>query len=245
MTVTPDGRRALSSGSDGTRVWDLHSGLCKQPWPGSVGCVSPNSRFVAMLGGGDGLRLHDLHTMAGVGAYVSLSGGQGLRLWDLHTGAPVAAYVSPGGDVGAVSFAGSLLIAGTALGRVDLLTVEGVGGLTDPPRATLARLWQFAEEGHSERWDQMLTAACPSCMHRFTPDIGVIDAIRAIAQQNGLAEGQSPCLTLAGEAWDDPRLLVRCDHCEKPVWLNPFVSGSQYRPAAQAERSHAGGFDFA
>ncbi|WP_416529799.1 protein kinase domain-containing protein [Streptomyces coelicoflavus] len=69
VCATPDGRRAVTGGADGTvRVWDLGTGACVHTLTGHRGpvgsvCVTPDSRFVLSAGILDaGVRQWDLGT---------------------------------------------------------------------------------------------------------------------------------------------------------------------------------------
>ncbi len=150
VSVSSDGRRAVSGGDDGTvRVWDLESGSeCHvlkghTDWVRAVSVSSDGLRAVS--GGDDGtVRVWDLesgsecHVLEGHSGYVravSVSpdglravsgGGDGtLRVWDLQSGAQLACFHD---DVAVnacvLALDGSMIVAGSASGRVHFLRLE-------------------------------------------------------------------------------------------------------------------------
>ncbi len=69
------------------------------------------------------------------------------------------------------------------------------------------------------RPDPHLTCICLHCGKRsIIPETAeqTLDDIRVSANK-------SPCLHLPDEAWDQPELLIACQHCQGPLRLNPFV----------------------
>jgi WD40 repeat protein len=105
VTVTPDGRRAVSGERDGTlRLWDLEDGQTLCALEGHTGLVSavamaPDGRCVAS-GSRDGT----------------------LRLWDLESGKARATFTGESG-ISSCAFTadGQTIIAGEESGRVHFL----------------------------------------------------------------------------------------------------------------------------
>lgn len=44
-----------------------------------------------------------------------------------------------------------------------------------------------------------------------------------------LSPDDSPCLSLPDEAWKEPRLLLECPLCKKPLRFNPFIVDNRDR----------------
>jgi WD40 repeat protein len=90
LAISPDGSRALSSGSEGVRLWDVPTGQEIRSWKGHKGEVrsvafAPDGRR-AVTGGADGtVRLWDVDN------------GQELRVLEAHVGGVWAVRVSPDG----------------------------------------------------------------------------------------------------------------------------------------------------
>jgi hypothetical protein len=68
-----------------------------------------------------------------------------------------------------------------------------------------------------------VTALCPGCGRRFVPPAKVLDGIAGIARTAGLKREQAPCVSLPGEAWQNPQLASECPHCKRALRFNPFV----------------------
>jgi hypothetical protein len=207
VSLTPDGRTAVSRSSDETvRVWDLATGQGLRTLAGHTGGVqsvslTPDGRTV-VSGSDDGT----------------------VRVWDLATGQNIAIFHAVG-NVTAVSklTIGGQLGLGTADGHVVFLTLHGF--TFGPPIVTAVRLWLSSARHEDCRWDDYLTALCEHCGQRFAPTPSVLDAACGITAH--LTPDQSPCLALPPEAWDEPRLLSACPHCHKPVKFNPFIVDNQ------------------
>lgn len=85
---------------------------------------------------------------------------------------------------------------------------------------TIKRIWDFESQQYLS-----LSADCPLCGLRFSPPASVLETIETIIKKTGLRPGQSPCLELPDEAWEDPGLLGECPKCGGKLRFNPFVAG--------------------
>ncbi len=204
VSITPDGKRAISGSEDGTCIlWDITTGEAIQTLQRhtkSVLAVSINP---------DGSR--------------AVSGSQDYTciLWDLTTGEELAHLVlnRPGF---AITFFPSGIVIGDQKGEVIILNVDK--HLLHPGRGivTIRQIWDF--ELHQY---QNLSADCPLCGHRFAPSLSVLDTIENITKKAGLKPGQSPCLELPKEVWEDPGLLGECPECGEGLKFNPFIAGER------------------
>jgi hypothetical protein len=57
----------------------------------------------------------------------------------------------------------------------------------------------------------------------------IVDRIRNITEVAALSQHESPCLSLAVDAWNDPALVSECHYCHRPLKFNPFIVGRQER----------------
>jgi hypothetical protein len=156
-----------------------------------------------------------------------------LRVWNIEDARQVAKTTLPFGVL-ALDLKRSLLAVGDRGGNVLFFYVRQITGA---PVVTPVRLWNFGrwslyhtEGGAYERrqvqpsmWSEELTVFCDWCGKRSVPPSTVVDAIRGIAKDAKLKPGDSPCLKLPDQAWDDPRLLSTCSLCREPLKYNPFV----------------------
>jgi hypothetical protein len=109
-------------------------------------------------------------------------------------------------------------VAGTEGGRVDILHPQNLE--PGPVILTPVHLYRF----DIKRTDDEPSAQCLWCGERFIVASPILDTIAALARNAGLAPGQSPCLELPAEAWDEPKLLSKCPQCGGAVKFNPFVA---------------------
>ena len=91
------------------------------------------------------------------------------------------------------------------------------------PTLTGCRIWVFDHAGAPGRWADAITSSCPWCGERAPVEPALLDVISGIIRNAGLSEGQSPCLSLPGEAWDEPKLLSECSKCGGKLKFNPFI----------------------
>lgn len=89
-----------------------------------------------------------------------------------------------------------------------------------PSVVNIRQIWDFELQQYLRP-----SADCPLCGHRFAPPASVLTVIEEITKKAGLKPGQSPCLELSDEAWEDPGLLGNCPKCEEALKFNPFIAG--------------------
>jgi hypothetical protein len=77
------------------------------------------------------------------------------------------------------------------------------------------------------------SADCPLCGHRFKPPVMILETIDGLPKKAGLRPGQSPCLDLPSEAWEDPGLLSVCPNCSMKLKFNPFITGGNNKPESK------------
>jgi WD40 repeat protein len=110
VTVTPDGRRAVSASEDNTlKVWDLETG-----------------RVVRTLEGHSAFVFGVAATAHGRRA-VSASYDHTLRVWELYTGLLIAAFHCDGPAFCCAFAHEQRIVAGDAGGRVYILSLEESG----------------------------------------------------------------------------------------------------------------------
>ncbi len=207
VSVTPDGRTAVSSSDDGfVWVWDLASGTDSETlvpltddW--YIGNVSVTLDGLTAVSGCD---------------------DSTVRVWDLTSGRLLAILPIPGGvsSLSTIATNGQLGI-GTESGQVIFVRLQNVPSA--PPLITARRPWLFRTSGSEGSWDRLLTAECPHCNYFLGPHGHPLIAIQQITLTAHLAQNQSPCLELSPQAWDEPRLLSQCPRCHQPLRFNPFV----------------------
>ena len=149
ISVTSDGRLALSLSDDGLRVWDLESSRCVATLRAPAGtpntaAISPDGAWAVTGSHDENLRVWNLEEGAagppvhGHGGWVNsvaiggnagraVSGGYdgSLKIWDPATGAEIHSVQLTGGAVRAVAIAGDVVISGSERG---FLRVWDAGG---------------------------------------------------------------------------------------------------------------------
>ena len=211
VALTPDGRRALSASADETlRLWDLGSGVCLKTLEWHSGSI----KSVAITP--DGHRA------------LSGSWDETLRLWDIDTGVTLAVYQARK-EVTSLSAirANGHFVLGTIVGEVIFL--QPLNFPMQPPLVTPVRLWLPGLKARPGHWDRSITISCPWCGQRFPVPKHLLKVIQALNQEAGLGPDDSPCLSLPGEAWEEPRLLSQCPQCHKPLKFNPFIVDNRDR----------------
>jgi WD40 repeat protein len=233
ITLTPDGRKAISASADGALcVWDLVSGTCLHALAGHSGLV----RRVSVTSDGK--------------TALSASEDRTVRIWDLASGLCKGLYyadrrvislsrVKPDGRFACVT-------TGNEMHHLALRCVE-----QSPPIITAVRLFQFEladrelpEDGDTSsplfaagqlmpgHYEDDITARCAWCGERFATPVIVADTISQIIKNANLTEYDSPCLKLPEEAWREPRLLSECPRCCEPLMFNPFTVDNRDRYGA-------------
>ena len=131
----------------------------------------------------------------------------------------------------AVGQCGRAVALGDWHGGVYLLRTEGLD-LT-APLVTAVRLYRYDLDG----WDTRYTVRCEWCGRRFPVPDQILEVIGCITVEAGLAPGQSPCLRLAPEVWEEPGLCIECLGCGRALQFNPFVvdPSGRWRPRRRAE----------
>jgi hypothetical protein len=137
-----------------------------------------------------------------------------LRVWNIESGVCLLELVLAG-PVHSFAIFSDLGLTGTETGEVSILELKDL--ILGRPIITIVRLWLF----DLQAWDANLTTRCLWCGNSFLPDETVLEIINKFGSQ--LSPGQSPCMALASETWDDPRLISECPHCHKPLKYNPFI----------------------
>ena len=145
------------------------------------------------------------------------------RVWDLATGdcLRLCLFTSSINSV-SVENGISRLVCGTKAGVVSILAARNL-----PKSAPLITPVRLRLSGRPGRWDDGLTAVCNWCGQRFPVSTDILDTIRSITAH--LSHDQSPCLELAAEAWDEPRLISECPLCHKALKFNPFIVDNRER----------------
>jgi len=200
IAITPDGRKAFTGSMDSTCIlWDLNTGHIIRVYKGH----SWGIKSVAISA--DGKRA------------LSGSWDQSCILWDLSTGKQLTRVVV-NTFVNAVTFKTNRMLLGTGSGEVIILDVDRGLLNSGKPVITINQIWDFELKQYLSP-----LAVCPSCGHRFSSPISVIDTIEKITCDAGLKPKQSPCLELPDKYWLDPGLLSNCPKCGEGLKFNPFM----------------------
>jgi hypothetical protein len=237
--LTPNGRRLILRRDGTLGVWDLVSGQLVQTFPApqygrelEIPWVA-DGQIVVAVGPGGFLRAWDLRS------------GQCLGLH--HVGDPVRS-LSPLRPDGRFA-------CGTENGSLHFLALRGkkwaVPVLTAARRLRLDRQI-LRKPGTADRTvplyaegerlpvldDGQPGADCPWCGRRLTVPASFLDLLTGIHRAAGLRPGQSPCLALPQEAWNEPRLRGACPQCHGRLRFNPFVADTA-RSGTGRKRSKA------
>jgi len=94
---------------------------------------------------------------------------------------------------------------------------------------TSGRIWRYGPAKDNGWQDEKVTAVCNWWGQRLRVPNEIQDVIKAIARDANLSPGQSPCLELPTEAWDEPQLLLECPKCLGRLHFNPFIVDEQDR----------------
>lgn len=128
---------------------------------------------------------------------------------DLIVQTPIAGFASLLGA--------NQIVVGVGLKKISLYQADRQILCPGIPIVTAREIWDFYQHRFLP-----LTADCPLCEHRFSPEQSVIDTINKTTLKAGLKPEDSPCLSLPKEAWDDPGLHSNCPKCGERLKFNPF-----------------------
>jgi WD40 repeat protein len=167
-----------------------------------------------------------------------------LKVWDTTSWREVAIFFTDSPlEVATLKVSGHFVAASDQAGRVYILKL--VGFRAKQPRITLVR--------DLERQVAQITATCKSCRQEFVPPSTVCGTIDDITNQARKLELESlgkrklnrmlnrikrfidPSRSASkdpappDEAWEDPRLLSKCPHCNEPLRFNPFIVDNRDR----------------
>ncbi|MBI5387289.1 MAG: hypothetical protein HZA90_21690 [Verrucomicrobia bacterium] len=226
VSVTPDGRRAVSAGYDLTlRIWDLESGACLRTLKGHTNWVK------------------SVEVTADSQRAVSGSVDNTVRVWNLHCGQCLGVYSAsaPFNSV-ALNGDGNVICAGTNTGEVLFLELHGVP--SDPGILTAANPQQarcpvcgqeFAPPPAVVAAIQVHSAfriphsgflsTCPHCQHplQFNPFFAAADnyaeILRRGLEQSRREKGADHEETLAHLA----ALAAHYEHLGQPEAARPFA----------------------
>ncbi len=224
VSITPDGKRAVSGSGDKTCIlWDLNTGKKLQTLMGhtiSVTAVSITPDGKMAISGSGSMEPSEDNTCI---------------LWDLNTGKKLHTLMGHKQAVNAVSItpdgkravSGSLdktcilwdLNTGKKLGKFIFsdfiktiaLFPRGIfGGCSSGETfivhahrellcpgigiVTARQIWDFEHKNY-----QPISADCQYCGIRFSPPKSVLDTIKKITKRAGLSPEQSPCIELSKE----------------------------------------------
>jgi len=201
VSITPDGKRAISAGEDKTlRVWNLLNGRCLTIWD------KINVYINQIIISPDGKQL------------LSVRSDNSLYLTDLETGNDLAVYeediklvsnILPNGDFVATGYNEVFKF------KLNDITVPIIG---------LQRIWRIVGVKYRGRHDENVTAICFWCGVRFTVTDNVVKKIQMIHEKYHIKPTDSPCIKLPKQVWQDPSLLAECPHCNNPLRYNPFIA---------------------
>ena len=246
VAITPDGKNAISGSSDRTCIlWDLSSGKVinvmnrHTSWVFAVS-ITPDGKYAISGSNDKTCILWDLN----VGQAIKILNGHidgvksvaitpdGKRvfsgswdntciLWDLESEEKVGMFVTNSRIITVSLFLCGILLSESS-GEISILNIRKE--LLCPHRSiiTLRKIWDFKKHRHL-----LLSADCPLCGNRFAPPTSVSATIETITKKARLKPGQSPCLELPKEAWEEPGLLGNCPKCGGELKFNPFVVGGE------------------
>jgi WD40 repeat protein len=200
VAITPDGKRAITGSSDNKCIlWNLNSGEAIKTFNGHT------DRVISVAITPDGKRA------------ISGSIDNTCIIWDLDTGEKVGLFVSTS-PIYIVKFYFLGLLVGDRHGKISILKANKELLCPQYSIVTINRIWDFNLHQYLP-----MSAECPSCGHRFEPNILILNTIEQITIQAGLRPDQSPCLELTDEVWENPGLLGECPECHEKLKFNPFL----------------------
>lgn len=201
LSVTPDGRYAVSGSSDKRCIlWDLKTGRVLRNFEGHMGqvkvvCVTPDSKRL-LTGSEDNT----------------------LILWNLETGEKLSCFPATTNVLTISVVAANEIFIGGGAGRTFFLNVSQDLLCPGPGFVTIRHIWEFKKHQYTGP-----SADCPFCGERFEPQKAVLDMIEGILRNSRIGPKDSPCLKLPQEAWEEPKLLSNCPKCNEAIKYNPFI----------------------
>ena len=250
-SFSPDGKHIIAVDGVTLKVWNVETGLeCYTiDAVGSSYCLySPDglhfliiSSKQNLLGGNstvtvfDSLSGHLLYTipakhgmdspplfLSNTSYVVSRSYiDRSIKIWNILNGSIVATYIGESSITSFDVYSSNEMVAGDSTGRVIILKLNNMQ--FELPLVTAVCL--FLYDNHT--YDNKFSCQCYWCGTRFVPAAKIIDAIRSI--NSHLSSGQSPCIELPKEVWDEPILKSRCPNCLNPLKFNPFLVDNSRR----------------
>lgn len=208
VSITPDGKKAiLGLWDDSCIIWDLSTGNAIHTLKGHNGVVT------------------DIYISADGKRALTNSEDKTCILWNIETGEKVLQY--PSNSYGLkMAVNSSTIVLGSGSGDVSILQSKRALLCPGIPIITVREIWDYIENKY-----QPLSADCPFCGHRFSPDDSFRTTLKEIHQNFKLWPDDIPSLKLPYETWNDKRLLCMCPRCKEPLKFNPFIAAHhEYEP---------------
>lgn len=235
LYVTPDGRRLIVIGADGKNLWSVSGGkLVRGEFP-ALGCstvlVSPDGGFL-FCDQNDRIEVYDLENGRKLASQPCL---RDPSYWGRYSDNGEF-WMDVDGTIVADFFDGNTAFRQQNEYELQLkIRTPSRYHQCKTPIVTPVRVFRYDTDDEAIRSalynDQPLpghadlhpTVACPHCGKRSRVPEAAEQAIDATIYLEGLPSPLLPCLHLPNEAWNDPLLQCRCEHCKEPLRLNPFV----------------------
>ncbi len=243
--ITPDGKNAISGSIDKTCIlWDLAKGEAIKilkghtDWVMAV-CISPDGQraisaslngecFVWDLTSWEVVKILKGHTRSVNSVSFTPNGKLAITgstdntciLWNLKNGEKKGIYIATSA-VNAVSCFPGGIFGGESSSKTFILNLNKELVCPDKAIITIRSIWSFKKHIHMP-----LSADCPLCGLRFDPPASVLTTIEDISIKAGLKSGESPCMELPREVWQEPGLLSNCPKCGGEIKFNPFIAGN-------------------
>ena len=202
ITITPDGRQAISISEDGECIlWDLRNGeaIKKNIWHSNL------AKTVSISTDG---------TLA-----ISVLDRGTFILWDIKKEKKMALFTSFSKISSAIFFHEGVF-GGEESGEIFIVNLNKELLYSQNGIVTIKQIWDFETQKY-----QSLSVNCPLCGLGFVPPASVLETIETITKKADLSPEQSPCFELPQEVWEDPGLLGNCPKCNGDLKFNPFIVG--------------------
>lgn len=201
VSITPDGKKAILGLWDFSCIlWDLPTGNVIHTLKGHNGVVT------------------DIYISADGKRALTNAEDKTCILWNIETGEKLLQY--PANSFGLKMAVNSkTIVLGLGSGEVSILLSQRTLLCPSIPIITAREIWDFIENKY-----QPLSADCPFCGLRFSPDDDLKTTLREIHKNNKLRPDDIPSLKLPDEVWDDKRLLSMCPLCKEQLRYNPFIA---------------------